>query len=68
MCSSGSWCAQAVKSVKSCPMLCLVDRKGIWEECDSGRVLWEVEDLGRSEQSKTLLPLGRSWTPRVSWE
>lgn len=40
-------------------------QKSVGEERDGLRVLCEVEDLGRSEQPKTLPPLAESWTPRV---
>jgi hypothetical protein len=69
MCSSPgdarSWCAQAVASVNSCPMLSVMLLQCGYRACDAARALWEVEGPGRGERSKTLLPLGRSWALRA---
>jgi len=40
-------------------------QKSAGEERDGLRVLCEVEDLRRSERSKTLLSLAQSWTRKV---
>jgi hypothetical protein len=70
MCSSSpegarSWCAQAVLLVNSYPMLRPSRPEGVYRSRDAAEELWEVEGVGRGEQSKTLLPTGRAWAPRV---
>jgi hypothetical protein len=67
-CSPGdarSWCAQAVESFNSCPMLGTTVLECGSGEGDAAGLLWKVEGTGRGEQPKTLLPLGRSWAPRA---